>query len=225
MSTSAPPRRLALADVVQAGVALTRTSGLGSLTLAAVARELGVQSPSLYHHVPGGLDELKGHVVDHVIAAFEAVQQHRATDSDSPWDRLERPLRDAGRLVREYPGVLQYVLTLGRNRPQALASAAQTVKLLLDSELGPVAPAAWLLINTYVTGWAFATRPDSRAARDNGWPQLAEVLTVGEALSEDEILFSGLRSLLAGLLVTSQGVEGGVGTAAADRHAVARFLR
>jgi AcrR family transcriptional regulator len=221
--TAAKPRnatrRITPDDVVQAGVALTRKAGLSSLTLRAVALELGVQSPSLYHHIPGGLDELQALVVDSITGAMEAQQRREQSPDMGPWDRLERPLRDLGRLVDDYPGVLQYVLTTGRNRPLSLAGAQQTVEELLLSELGPVTPAAWLLVHTYVTGWAFAQRPSSASARDHGFDKLGAVLAESEGMDEEKVLFEGLRALLAGLLVSTR-----TGPAESGPEAVTRTL-
>lgn len=191
-------------DVVRTARELTRGGGLQGLTLRAVALELGVQSPSLYHHIPGGLDELQARVVDSVISDFEAQVQEQTLPAESGWERMERSLRALGRLSGEYPGVLQYVLSTGRNRRPALASAEQTVLQLLESELGPVAPAAWLLVHTYVTGWVFAQRPSSAAAHAEGFVQLGGVLAQAEVLDAEKVLFEGLRALLAGLLVSTQ---------------------
>lgn len=219
------PRRLTPEEVVAAAVDLTRRGGLPSLTLRAVALELGVQSPSLYHHVPGGLDELQARVVDSVIATLEQELAQQESPGETPWDRLERPLRILERLSREYPGVLQYVLTTGRDRPHALASAQQTVQELLRSELGPVAPAAWLLVHTYVTGWVFAQRPSSAAARRHGFDELGAVLVEAEGLDEGKVLFEGLRALLAGLLVTGGPDEEGAAVPGVVNRTLRKFLR
>lgn len=213
------PRRITPDDVVQSGVNLTRKAGLSSLTLRAVALELGVQSPSLYHHIPGGLEELQALVVDSIMASLEEAQRREQSPEMGPWDRLERPLRDLGRLAEEYPGVLQYVLTTGRNRPLSLGGAQQTIEELLHSELGAVTPAAWLLVHTYVTGWVFAQRPSSAAARDHGFDKLGAVLSESEGMDEDKVLFEGLRALLAGLLVSAR-----VGPAESEPEAVSRTL-
>jgi AcrR family transcriptional regulator len=194
-------------DVELAALELARRGGLQRLTLRAVALSLGVQSPSLYHHIPGGLDELQARVVDRVIAEFEAEVQQQALPAESGWQRLERSLRAVGRLSREYPGVLQYVMSTGRDRVPALASAEQTVLQLLDSELGPKTAEAWLLVHTYVTGWVFAQRPSSAAATSHGFSQLGAVLAEAERLDHEKVLFEGLRALLAGLLVSSSEPE------------------
>jgi AcrR family transcriptional regulator len=210
-------------DVEQAAIDLTRREGLQRLTLRAVALALGVQSPSLYHHIPGGLDELQARVVDRVLAQFEAEVQQQSRPDESGWERMERSLRAVGRLSKEYPGVLQYVMSTGRDRVPALASAEQTVLQLLDSELGAVAPAAWLLVHTYVTGWVFAQRPSSAAAASHGFAQLGAVLAEAEGLDQEKVLFEGLRALMAGLLVSAPAPEDVPPTAV--NRALRKFLR
>ncbi|MFC6285487.1 TetR/AcrR family transcriptional regulator [Nocardioides sp. GCM10027113] len=49
-------------EVVRAGVAIADGSGIGALSMRAVARELGVEAMSLYHHVAGKEDLLDGMV-------------------------------------------------------------------------------------------------------------------------------------------------------------------
>jgi hypothetical protein len=140
-------------------------------------------------------------VVDHVLATFESEVQSQGEADEPGWPRLERSLRAVSRLSREYPGVLQYVMSTGRNRAPALASAEQTVLQLLESDLGPMTPAAWLLVHTYVTGWVFAQRPSSRRATAEGFHELSAVLRQADDLDQEKVLFEGLRALLAGLLV------------------------
>jgi AcrR family transcriptional regulator len=216
-------RRITDDDIVSAAVQLTRDNGLSQLTLRSVALALGMQSPSLYHHIPGGLEDLQARVVDRVVAEFEHEVQSRAVPEESGWPRLERSLRAVGRLSREYPGVLQYVMSTGRHRAPALASAEQTVLQLLRSDLGPMTPAAWLLVHTYVTGWVFAQRPSSAAANAEGFHELGAVLTQAEDLDQEKVLFEGLRALLAGLLVSAPEHEEPV--PGAVNRALRKFLR
>jgi AcrR family transcriptional regulator len=54
-----PRRGLDRAAVVAAAADLADEVGLAGLTLAGVAARLGVRSPSLFNHVPGGLDGLR----------------------------------------------------------------------------------------------------------------------------------------------------------------------
>ena len=53
--------------IVRAAVALADREGLAHLSMRALAKELGVEAMSLYHHVPNKDDVLDG-MVDHVFA-------------------------------------------------------------------------------------------------------------------------------------------------------------
>jgi AcrR family transcriptional regulator len=58
---------LSRAAIVRAAVALADREGLPRLSMRALAKELGVEAMSLYHHVPNKDDVLDG-MVDHVFA-------------------------------------------------------------------------------------------------------------------------------------------------------------
>jgi AcrR family transcriptional regulator len=59
-------------DIYEAAVALVDEQGFAELTLAGVATKLGVQPPSLYHHVDG-VDGLRRAVVRRAIDVFSEV--------------------------------------------------------------------------------------------------------------------------------------------------------
>ena len=60
-------RRLGISrdDVLAAAVKLTQRGQ--RLTVAAVAHELDCKPPSIYHHLPGGLDELRDYATEKVL--------------------------------------------------------------------------------------------------------------------------------------------------------------
>ena len=121
------PRGIAVDDVVRAGVALTAEQGLQALTVRAVAARLGVRSPSLYHHLPGGVEELRGLVVLEIQRILDA--EDPAPEGASTWERLEAPLRAVGRANASYPGVLEHILTAGRDGPKRHAPRSGHVLL------------------------------------------------------------------------------------------------
>ncbi|MDT7549900.1 MAG: hypothetical protein QOE84_2294 [Actinomycetota bacterium] len=197
-SESAPRAgRVTIDDIVEAGVAITSSDGFAAVTGRAVAGRLGVRSPSLYHHLPGGVDELRGLVVERIQAILE--RDEAPPEGAGTWELLAVPLRAVGRVTRSYPGVLEYILTSGKDGPTTLSGSERTVQLLLDSELASLAPEAYVAIHAYVTGWIFAQRPSSDAAKAHGMVTLADVLRAAEELDEEQVLFDGLRALVAGL--------------------------
>jgi AcrR family transcriptional regulator len=199
---SAKARRVTVDDIVEAGVAITSAEGLPAVSVRAVAARLGVRSPSLYHHLPGGLDELRGLVVARVQELIEA--EDVVAEDATTWERLEVPLRSVGRTTRSYPGVLEHILTTGRDGPTTLSGSERTVQLLLESELADMAPEAYVAIHAYVTGWVFAQRPSPEAAKDHGMPALASVLRDADELDQEQVLLDGLRALLRGLAQAQQ---------------------
>ncbi len=71
MSTTARRPALSRERIVRAAIELADSDGLGAVSMRAVARALGVEAMSLYHHVANKEDLLDG-MVDAVFAEFYA---------------------------------------------------------------------------------------------------------------------------------------------------------
>jgi AcrR family transcriptional regulator len=193
-------------DVISAGVDITAEQGLPALTLQAVAGRLGVRRPSLYHHLPGGLAELRTGVVDKIAnLLIEGIGE--AAPEDSIWERIERPMRRVRQSAQQYPGVLQYLLTTGRDERLTLVEADRAVRLFLESEFSEIATEAYVIVHTYVTGWIFAQLPSRQAAETAGLTPLAGALRTIEDLDHDQLFFDGLQAMLTGLLVNNTSAE------------------
>lgn len=81
---TAPRSALTRARVLESAVALADRDGLGALTMRSLARELGIEAMSLYHHVANKEDLLDG-VVDIVAAEIqEAVGRLEPLADDAP---------------------------------------------------------------------------------------------------------------------------------------------
>ena len=106
--------------VVRRASALIDEHGLDALTLARVAGELGVATPSLYKHV-GGLDDLIGRVAVAVTAEF-AARLGAASRGRSGRDALEAIAEAYRRFAREHPGT--YPLTQRARDTDAWTAAA-----------------------------------------------------------------------------------------------------
>lgn len=65
-----PPRKVNRSSVVEAAVALADRSGIESLTMRSLAKHLGVEAMSLYHHV-ANKDALLDAMVDTVYAEID----------------------------------------------------------------------------------------------------------------------------------------------------------
>jgi AcrR family transcriptional regulator len=68
---AAPRTPLTRERVLQTAVELADREGVGSLSMRRLARELGVEAMSLYHHVPNGKQALLDAMVDLVFAEIE----------------------------------------------------------------------------------------------------------------------------------------------------------
>jgi AcrR family transcriptional regulator len=68
---AAPRTPLTSERVLQAAMALADREGVESLSMRRLARELGVEAMSLYHHVPGGKQALLDGMVDLVFGEIE----------------------------------------------------------------------------------------------------------------------------------------------------------
>jgi TetR/AcrR family transcriptional regulator, tetracycline repressor protein len=110
-SKSEPPvrERLSRDRVVRAALRVMDEEGLDAVTMRRVAREVGVEAMSLYHHVRDKEDLLDG------ICA-EVMRDFRFPDEDRPWIEVARDgAREWRRVLREHPNVI--ALWADRQRP------------------------------------------------------------------------------------------------------------
>lgn len=114
-------------DVIDAAVELVDTDGIDALTLSAVAAKLGVQPPSLYHHVDG-LDALRQEVAVEGVHRL-AARFHKAVDGTTGLPAL----RAMAIAFREY----------ARDHPGLYLAAQPATKLDADQELYAAAPEAF----------------------------------------------------------------------------------
>lgn len=205
--------RFSRADVVAAGVQLTAARGLPGLTLSAVADRLGVQRPSLYHHFPGGFEELRAAVIESITGLEPADEDGELTQDASLLAWEERALRRMASASGEFPGVIPYLSTEGRNEHRPLAESDRLARLLMSQQLNTSAAEAFVITNAYLVGWIMAERQDADAAEAAGMPGLAAVLREAAGLDREKVLMDGFRALLAGLGAdVAQAVDDGGGT-------------
>lgn len=113
-----PRMGLDAASVVQAASELADSEGLGAVTLARLAQELGVRPPSLYAHV-SGLEDLRGRLG--ALAARElAAVLGAAAAGRAGRDALEAIAHAYRGYAREHPGCYA-ALQPARQGPEAEA--------------------------------------------------------------------------------------------------------
>lgn len=111
--------RLARGTVDREGVLdtaerLADAEGFDGLTLRGVARAVGVRPPSLYHHVPGGLDEiregLRGRATRHLADRLEAALAAPSAAAAAPptgAEAVRRVLQAMRAFARAHPGLYE----------------------------------------------------------------------------------------------------------------------
>ncbi len=125
----APKAGLTTRSVVDAAIALADADGLDRLSLARVAEELGVRSPSLYEHVDG-VDGLRQALRLRGLETM-AFLFRRATTGRSGDDAV-RALADAfRRFGREHPALYQAtVRSVERDSPEVKEAAGEVLEIL-----------------------------------------------------------------------------------------------
>jgi AcrR family transcriptional regulator len=108
-----PRRGLNREQVIDAAIAIADAEGLGAVTLARVAAALGVRSPSLYNHVGGHEDLLRGVRVRSTRELADALR--RAATGRAGADALAAVARAQREFALEHPG--RYAATVAAPAP------------------------------------------------------------------------------------------------------------
>jgi TetR/AcrR family tetracycline transcriptional repressor len=175
---------LAIDDVVSAAVRLVEREGLSTLTIKAVADELGVTSPAVYHYV-AGKDALVERVCERVASLVRL-----DVDDHLSWDeQILAIIVGMHHTFAHYPGVGVRVLSLNGPAPAARGIAGRVVGIACAagfSERDSVR------LNTALqllfSGWLLDRAPFI--------PDLGD--DAGSTALSVDVLVDGLRFLLAG---------------------------
>jgi AcrR family transcriptional regulator len=135
--------------VLAAAIALADAQGLAGLTMRSLARELGVQPMSLYHHVANKEEIIDG-VVDVVFA------QIRFPADDLDWKRAMRLRADSARAVfRSHPWAIGLVETRTSPGLATLQHHDAVIGNLRRAGFSvPMAAHAFALLDSYTFGFA-----------------------------------------------------------------------
>lgn len=153
---------LSAPQVVDAAVALTRTSHLFAWSIRDLAGVLAVSPSVVYHHV-GGKDALCRAVADRVIGSLVVPEATGAVWST--WFRTL--LQTQGPRIAEYPGVATWMLMHGPTIPAAATILKRGMTLLSEAGFGARAALAYaLLLNTAMT--TIAVGDDRHRHEDDG---------------------------------------------------------
>jgi len=185
--------------VVQAALAVIDQSGVQGCSMRAVASELGVEAMSLYHHVPGGKDEM----MDGVVAM---VQTEFVTELELTGDWRE----DMCSFSRAYRATLSAhpnVVAMIAARPSvAYRSSTVLVGTIFNAMEDTGFPRedalrAVRVVSRWTIGFTMgeaSALEDGASAEEFDEPLLVEVFT-DIARGEDDVFEFGLQALLDGI--------------------------
>ena len=130
VATTEPRQKLTRDKVVEAALRVMDQEGLEAVSMRRVAREVGVEAMSLYHHVADKEDLLQG-VCDRIMASFEF-----PADAGSWADRMKAGARSWRRLLQAHPDIMRlFALTHGPSptSPESLLPTEFALRLIRDA--------------------------------------------------------------------------------------------
>ena len=136
--------------VLESAVALADREGVESLSMRRLARELGVEAMSLYHHVPGGKQALLDGMVDLVFGEIEPP----AADGD--WKAaMRRRAVSAREVLARHPWAINLMESRRTPGPANLRHHDAVIGCLRQAGF-PVALTAhaYSLLDAYIYGFA-----------------------------------------------------------------------
>lgn len=143
-----PPHKLTRESVVSAAVDLADREGIAALTMRRLARHVGVEAMSLYHHLPNK-EALLDAMVDRVYAAIEL------PTPDGDWRSGLRTRSESVRAVLlQHPWALPLMESRQAPGPANLAYHEATIACLRAAGFGPAQVAhAYAVIDAFVYGF------------------------------------------------------------------------
>lgn len=151
-----PPRKLTPETVVATSIALADSQGIEALTMRALARTLGVEAMSLYHHF-SGKDALLDAMVDAVYAEIHL------PDATGPWrEELRRRSISVRTVLAAHPWALPLMESRRTPGPANLAYHDANIACLRAAGFAPERVAhAYAVIDAFVYGFVLqeATLP------------------------------------------------------------------
>jgi TetR/AcrR family transcriptional regulator, tetracycline repressor protein len=190
--TRGRPPSLSEGEIVAAALSLIRESGLDSLSMRALARNLGVPPMTIYNYVPSK-EALRELVVNHILREIRVPGPDEGT-----WeDRLRQLERDARRVLARHPGVSSQLRDGGIAEGARLA--AGVLAILADG--GFSSDAAILCFATIYTFMMGQIDLDGVAAAiDADSPRVSlEGVAHFTRLSRDELFEFGFDVIIEGL--------------------------
>jgi TetR/AcrR family transcriptional regulator, tetracycline repressor protein len=186
------PPSLTEGDIVAAGLTLIQRVGLESLSMRALARELGVPPMTIYNYV-ASKEALRELVVNHIL------REIRIPDVDEgSWEERIRQLeREVRHVLSRHPGVSAQLRDGGIAEGARLAQGV--LSILSDGGFSPdAAVLCFATLYTFMIGQidldAMAAAIDDRSPRAS-----LEGVAPSTQFSRDELFEFGFDAVIAGL--------------------------
>lgn len=193
------------ADIAKAAMTVARRTGLGGLTVKAVAEELGLTSPALYYHV-AGRDALLDMVASGVVETQFAGALHDRPD-ESWIDTLNRVLGKVTILASTYPGVIAYLLGDATAAPASLKVGGFVIRQLLRGGFSRHQSAyAYAAICALISGWSLMD-PHLAPPEEDSYADLRDVFEAVADITPEQRLKVALDALLTGLEANLTAIE------------------
>lgn len=127
-----PRAGLTRQTVIDAAAALADDNGLDALTLAGVAKALGVRTPSLYNHVDG-LDDVRDALTRRMITDLHAAVRNAAVGRAGD-DAIRAIARAYREFAHRHPGLYATLVPSAEGGSEATRTAShELIETVLDS--------------------------------------------------------------------------------------------
>ena len=144
-------------DIVRAALSLLERDGVDAFTVRAVAEELGVSSPAVYHYF-SGRDDLIDRLCEQVAAEVDVT-----IEPGTAWDDgIVQVLFNMDRTFARYPGVAARVLPSRKPSAAADRISCTVHQLILDGGYGPGDAEELLVALQYLFGGWLLGKPTRR---------------------------------------------------------------
>jgi len=175
--TKGPRRGLSLEQVVDAGIHVANTEGIGGVSMGRVAKELGASAMSLYRYV-ASKNELLALMIDGAFGRLDTDEPAEGT-----WrERLKRWAEIELHAYRQFPWVMHIPVAGAPIMPNQLRFMEWGLRALRDTGLAESDKlSAVLLVTSFTRSFAMLSG-DITAAYESGDPTAARVMSQYGAL-------------------------------------------
>lgn len=128
--------------IMQAATAIANETGLQSVTLATLAKQLNVRPPSLYNHV-NGLPEIRDKLTLLGLQGLQAAMQHALANQNPDTDMIPALALAYKKYATEHPGLYEATININpKEHSDVIQQEAAQLVELVSNGLRPYLPDA-----------------------------------------------------------------------------------